>query len=88
MRPEDLLDDLPPPDVEAKVTIATRRYGKKVTVVEGLDPRATDLDALTKELKNHIAAGGTHKEGRIELQGDQKARVMDFLSKRGFRVQD
>jgi len=61
-----------------------RKFGKKVTIVEGIDEKQLDLKGLTKTLKSKLACGGTTKEGRIELQGDHKVRVKDVLVEMGF----
>jgi len=61
-----------------------RKFGKKVTIVEGIDEKQLDLKELTKKLKSKLACGGTSKEGRIELQGDHKKRVKDVLVEMGF----
>lgn len=61
-----------------------RKFGKKVTIVEGIDEKQLDLKGLTKKLKSKLACGGTTKEGRIELQGNHKARVKDVLVEMGF----
>jgi translation initiation factor 1 len=39
---------------------------------------------LMKQLKSRLACGGTVKEGRIELQGNHKARVKEILVEIGF----
>jgi len=61
-----------------------RRYGKVVTVVEGFDSSDIDIDALAKKLKTKCAAGGTVKDGKIELQGDHKKKVKETLEEMGF----
>jgi translation initiation factor 1 len=61
-----------------------RKFGKIVTIVEGIDEKQLDLKALTKTLKSKLACGGTSKEGRIELQGNHKARVKEVLVEMGF----
>lgn len=61
-----------------------RKFGKIVTLIEGLDEKQLSLKELAKELKSKLACGGTSKDGRIELQGDHKARVKDVLVKMGF----
>ncbi len=60
-----------------------RRYGKEVTVIEGLGEDA-DLKKIASELKSKLAAGGTVKNGRIEIQGDHRDRARDLLVKLGF----
>jgi len=70
-----------------RILTDTRRYGKVVTVVEGIDDTDIDLDDLARKLKTRCAAGGTAKEGRIELQGDHKRKVKEALEELGFSVE-
>ena len=71
------------------ITIAVdrRRYGKMMTVVDGLDPHDLDLDSLISNLKSICACGGTIKDGKIELQGDHRSKVKEALEKLGFIVE-
>ncbi len=61
-----------------------RKFGKMVTIIEGLDEKQLNLKNLTKDLKSKLACGGTSKEGRIELQGNHKTRVKEVLVGMGF----
>lgn len=79
-------DDLARAGQRATVRVVSRRYGKPVTIVEGLDPTAIDLKKLASGLKRALAVGGTVEEGRIELQGDHAKRVPDLLRERGIEV--
>ncbi len=65
----------------------TRRYGKLMTIVDGLDSADIDIAELARTLKNKCAAGGTAKEGRIELQGDHRKKVAEVLEGMGYRVE-
>ena len=71
------------------ITIAVdqRRYGKVMTIVDGLDPHDLDLDTLISNLKSKCACGGTIKDGKIELQGDHRTKVKEALEKMGFTVE-
>ena len=69
------------------VAVDKRRYGKMMTVVDGLNPHELDLDSLISNLKSTCACGGTIKEGRIELQGDHRSKVKEALEKLGFIVE-
>jgi translation initiation factor 1 len=62
------------------------RGGKTVTVVRGLVLDATALTTTGKQLRAAGAAGGTAKDGVIEVQGDHVERVMTWLTQAGYRV--
>ena len=51
------------------VKIEKKKYGKKYTIIEGIDPKEIDLEKLAKQLKAKFACGGTVKSGVVELQG-------------------
>jgi len=70
-----------------RILTDTRRYGKIVTVVEGFDTADIDMDDLARKLKTRCAAGGTAKEGRIELQGEHRRKVKEVLEELGFSVE-
>ncbi|MCX5724561.1 MAG: translation initiation factor [Nitrospirae bacterium] len=62
------------------------RGGKTVTVVTGfLGISLSEKERLAKEMQQACGAGGTVKEGRIEIQGDQRDTVSRILTKAGFR---
>ncbi|RJQ20769.1 stress response translation initiation inhibitor YciH [Candidatus Woesearchaeota archaeon] len=69
-----------------KIIVRTveKKFNKKYTVVEGIDQKEIDIGALAKKLKAKLACGGTVKDGRIELQGDHKAKVKQVLIEAGF----
>ena len=60
-----------------------RKYGKLVTIVEGIKDDV-NVDDLTKQLKSKCACGGTYKEYNIELQGEHREKVRGELIKLGF----
>lgn len=63
------------------------RGGKTVTVVRGLALDAVPLSTIGKQLRAACGAGGTTKDGVIEVQGDHVERVMAWLTQAGHRVQ-
>lgn len=71
---------------QIKIYSMKRRYGKIVTIIEGIDSSDIDLDDLARKLKTRCASGGTVKDGRIELQGEHKKKVEQVLNEMGFLV--
>jgi len=55
------------------------RKGKTVTIVAGLQHNPETMEEIAKTLKQYCGAGGTVKEGKIEIQGDQRTKVMEKL---------
>ena len=84
----------PPAEIEptkkpltAKVGRETAgRRGKGVTTVFDLPLDETDLRELAATLKQRCGTGGTVKDGRIEIQGDQRERIVAELEKLGYKV--
>ncbi len=62
------------------------RRGKTVTVVEGLPDNAAFLQELAGELKRACASGGSTGHGRVEIQGDHRARLRRLLAAKGWTV--
>ncbi len=62
------------------------RGGKTVTVVRGLTLDVTALAALGKRLRSACGAGGTAKDGALEVQGDHAERVIELLRADGWTV--
>ncbi len=63
------------------VLVERRRFGKWTTIVEGVTENAKEL---ASQLKSKLACGGTVKKGRIELQGDHRAKIKELLVKAGY----
>jgi translation initiation factor 1 len=60
------------------------RGGKTVTLVRGLALDEAALQVLGKQLRAACGAGGTVKDGAMELQGDHRERVLAWLIHEGF----
>jgi len=69
------------------ISVDKRRYGKMMTIVDGINPHELDIDSLITKLKKRCASGGTIKDGRIELQGDHRSKVKEALEEMGFIVE-
>lgn len=73
-----------PKDQPARVSRERRGGGKMVTIISGLDPQASDLPGLLDRLKSSLGAGGTIHDGRIELQGDHRDKLVALLKEMGY----
>lgn len=74
----------PAGDGKVKVRRETNgRKGKGVSVIEGLAMNAAELDALARQLKTRCGSGGAVKNGTIEIQGDHRPVIIDFLGSKG-----
>jgi predicted translation initiation factor SUI1 len=62
------------------------RRGKGVTTVFDVPVDENGLKELAALLKQRCGTGGTVKDGRIEIQGDQRERIVAELEKMGYRV--
>src|SRR6516225_2072019 len=62
------------------------RRGKGVTTVFDLSLDEEGVRELAALLKQRCGTGGTVKGGRIEIQGDQRERIVGELEKLGYKV--
>jgi len=76
-----------PGKIVAKLRMEKKgRSGKAVTVVAGLPRNAAFLKELCQELKRACGTGGAVTDDTIELQGDLRDRIREFLLKKAFVV--
>jgi translation initiation factor 1 len=71
-----------------RIRLETRKWGKKYTVIDGIDSKEMRLDKLAATLKSKCACGGTAKNEQIMLQGDHRGTVRDVLINLGFPIEN
>lgn len=76
--------DLGKEQQKINIKVVNRKFRKYITTVSGFENEAQAKE-IGKELKVHLACGGTVKENAVELQGDHKKKVKQFLVKKGFK---
>jgi predicted translation initiation factor SUI1 len=89
-QPAPVIPPPPPPPTKVHTVKLSRetagRRGKGVTVVSELPLTDDGLQALATKLKSVCGTGGTAKDRRIEIQGDQRDRLTVELEKLGYKV--
>lgn len=79
-------DEPVPARVTAKLRVENRASDRHVTIVDGLPKNAAFVAELLAHLKKSCGTGGRTGEGSLELQGDQRERLRDLLTRRGLAV--
>lgn len=59
--------------------------GKEVTLIEQLELPRTELQKWLRELKSSFGCGGKIIDTALQLQGDQRERIQDWLVRRGVK---
>ena len=62
-----------------------KRKGKATTILYDMEG-VPDMKALARQLKNLVSAGGTTKDGKVEIQGEHRERFRVYLSDEGYEV--
>jgi predicted translation initiation factor SUI1 len=93
VQPTATVPELPSAKEPAKKPVTVKvgretagRRGKGVTTVFDVPLDESGLRELAALLKQRCGTGGTVKDGRIEIQGDQRKRLVAVLEGMGYRV--
>jgi translation initiation factor 1 len=62
------------------------RGGKTVTVIVGVPGGNPAKEALLKEVKKLCGCGGKLTSGVLEIQGDQRERILAYLEENGIKA--
>ena len=62
------------------------RKGKGVTLINGLDLSAGEAKSMAKKLKQLCGTGGTIKNNCLEIQGDHREKIINYLENQNIKV--
>ncbi len=83
---DDSVETLEPSKQDLRVWLDKKhRAGKVATIVRGFIGAEEDLKELAKLLKSKCGVGGSAKDGEIIIQGDHRDRVVEILTKSGYK---
>ena len=64
-----------------------KRKGKPVTIIDGFrSVNDSEKKELAKKLKTMFSVGGSVKNGKIIIQGDNRSLIMNEFKRIGFKV--
>jgi translation initiation factor 1 len=85
--PEAEVTELLPNQHKLKIEVSKKgKGGKTVTIVSGFQVSLEILTSLTKTLKNQCGTGGTMKDNSIEIQGDHRQKLLEIVTKLGYKA--
>jgi len=79
--------EVPPNQQNLKIEASRKgRGGKTVTVISGFQEKPETLATLAKQLKAQCGTGGTVKDNQIEIQGEHKQKLLEIITKLGYKA--
>ncbi len=83
---QDEAETLEPSQQDLRVWIDRKQRGGKVaTIIKGFIGSDDDLKELGRMLKTKCGVGGAAKDGEIIVQGEHRDRIVEILTKSGYK---
>jgi len=79
-------DTLPAAQQDLRIWLDRKGGGKVITIVKGFIGTNADMEALGKQLKALCGSGGTVKDQEVQIQGDHRDKVINWLVSKGYKA--
>ena len=79
-------DTLSPAQQDLRIWLDRKGGGKVATIVKGFIGTNADMEALGKQLKALCGSGGTVKDQEVQIQGDHRDKVINWLVGKGYKA--
>ncbi|MCE7068795.1 MULTISPECIES: translation initiation factor [unclassified Dyadobacter] len=79
-------DTLPAAQQDLRIWLDRKGGGKVITIIKGFIGTNADMEALGKQLKALCGSGGTVKDQEVQIQGDHRDKVINWLVGKGYKA--
>ena len=74
------------PDEQLLKVVLDKKHcgGKTVSIIKGFSMKEDEIETIAKKLKTFCGSGGSAKDNEINIQGDHREKILQWLLKNGY----